>query len=413
MDNFTKSQTRFRTLHSWTGFSGIDASGLGYFETQGQSSVRTPGYRFLKKYQLPMNPYSQNYNKFESQPGSVSLLSWNGSQYVTNTWTGWMGSIGLDKRLHNGMATNSPYATCVNKALGKLSVSNGSALVTLAEAGKTASLISTTVTKITRAYSSLKRGRLRQFLLILGITKVSRNREIRFYRGWRKAFRENNLRDFVFQTWLEFKYGWMPLYSDIHSQAKNLAEYMTERSTSAVRRVVATHQTEKKGRRVDKSSVYWHIHSDEFDSKQGRLVINYKFGSPPSAANVFGLTNPLLVAYELLPFSFVYDWFQPIGKYLESLTATNGLTFHSGTYTEKGKAVITNDLRVGTPTGSGPSLIVCSSVSGVSYEIATYKNRGLLGNFPSPEVPDFRQPEGFAKFFTSLALLNNVVSSRR
>lgn len=44
-----------------------------------------------------------------------------------------------------------------------------------------------------------------------------------------------------------------------------------------------------------------------------------------------GLTNPASVAWELVPFSFVVDWFAPVGDWLNALDATLGYSFLSGT----------------------------------------------------------------------------------
>lgn len=46
-----------------------------------------------------------------------------------------------------------------------------------------------------------------------------------------------------------------------------------------------------------------------------------------------GLTNPFLVLWEKLRYSFVIDWLVPIGPWLDSLTATQGTRFFSGYYT--------------------------------------------------------------------------------
>lgn len=43
-----------------------------------------------------------------------------------------------------------------------------------------------------------------------------------------------------------------------------------------------------------------------------------------------GMTNPFEVMYELVPWSFVADWFLPVGDYLSTLDATLGFEFKSG-----------------------------------------------------------------------------------
>lgn len=47
--------------------------------------------------------------------------------------------------------------------------------------------------------------------------------------------------------------------------------------------------------------------------------------------NQLGLLNPLSLAWELIPLSFVFDWFVPVGSVLEALTAPAGLIFVDGT----------------------------------------------------------------------------------
>jgi hypothetical protein len=44
-----------------------------------------------------------------------------------------------------------------------------------------------------------------------------------------------------------------------------------------------------------------------------------------------GLINPTEIAWEVVPWSFIVDWFLPIGAYIESLTADSGLIFRTGT----------------------------------------------------------------------------------
>ena len=42
-------------------------------------------------------------------------------------------------------------------------------------------------------------------------------------------------------------------------------------------------------------------------------------------------SNPLLTAWEKVPYSFVVDWFIPIGDFIAQYSATDGLSFISGT----------------------------------------------------------------------------------
>lgn len=64
----------------------------------------------------------------------------------------------------------------------------------------------------------------------------------------------------------------------------------------------------------------------------------------------FGLTNPMETAWELTPWSFVVDWFLPLGEYLSSLTADSGLIFKTGTR----KIKMTGTWTVGGTSGYDP-----------------------------------------------------------
>jgi hypothetical protein len=46
---------------------------------------------------------------------------------------------------------------------------------------------------------------------------------------------------------------------------------------------------------------------------------------PIKLLTIVGLSDPLSVAWEVVPFSFVLDWFLPIGNYIESFSAERGL----------------------------------------------------------------------------------------
>lgn len=64
----------------------------------------------------------------------------------------------------------------------------------------------------------------------------------------------------------------------------------------------------------------------------------------------YGLTNPMETAWELTPWSFVVDWFLPLGEYLNSLTADSGLNYKTGTR----KIKMTGTWTIGGTSGYDP-----------------------------------------------------------
>ena len=66
-------------------------------------------------------------------------------------------------------------------------------------------------------------------------------------------------------------------------------------------------------------------------------------------ANQLGLVNPASVAWELIPFSFLVDWFLPVGKFLESYTDTVGMQLDNIQRMERREA---NHIYVSTYSGT-------------------------------------------------------------
>lgn len=115
-----------------------------------------------------------------------------------------------------------------------------------------------------------------------------------------------------------------------------------------------------------------------------------------------GITNPASTAYELLPFSFVLDWFLPVGNYLSAMDATVGWSFRSGTITTVTKMTASSP----TPTGSGSGFRI---LSGVPYsESGTRFQREVLSSSPGPRFPSFKNPLSGQHVANAIALVVSV-----
>jgi hypothetical protein len=124
-------------------------------------------------------------------------------------------------------------------------------------------------------------------------------------------------------VWLEYSYGWKPLVQDIYT-AVNVVQrpfpFRTVRGKAHGKYALSvpygnytTHQ------------YYWGISHYSWDIRL-LLQANVSVSNWVAwRANELGLTNPLSVAWEVIPFSFAVDWFVPIGNYLQSLTDFVGL----------------------------------------------------------------------------------------
>lgn len=131
--------------------------------------------------------------------------------------------------------------------------------------------------------------------------------------------------------WLELQYGWLPMLSDIHEGQKAFAS-LNDKSRRFTVYARSSSRTFTWGGSSSPSN--WQ------NSGRGRTQrrILYRMDESISSARSLGLLDPLSLAWELVPYSFVVDWFVPIGAYLENLSCVPKLrgtfvttTFSSGT----------------------------------------------------------------------------------
>lgn len=176
-----------------------------------------------------------------------------------------------------------------------------------------------TVRAIRNPAQSLRRG-LDSYLTAL---KQRRSR----IKGKNPASRRAALRDILGGTWLEYSFGWKPLLSDIDDAAETLANHMVRSDSLARREVFAEGQT----------SGVWPRSSSSVSN--GPLVITYyrrihekftvKYYGQVDVANPhkvgyrkigLDLSNWLPTAWELLPWSFLIDYFTNVGDIITAAT---------------------------------------------------------------------------------------------
>jgi len=140
-----------------------------------------------------------------------------------------------------------------------------------------------------------------------------------------------------------------------------------------------------------------------------RYAVGVKFSVTNTALKAMsetGISNPLLLAWELVPYSFVVDWFLPVGNYLGTLDATLGVTFNQG-YSSVKIQYQSNCTMTGRGSGAG-------SKSGSISSTRTYESfvRNTLGDFPSPTFPTVTNPFILERFANAIALLSGAFSRR-
>lgn len=197
------------------------------------------------------------------------------------------------------------------KAIGKVKDQKAALGEALAESAKTYSMIVDAGTTLLKAALAVKRGNPAQAWSLLkdGRSVVRRGADL----------------------YCQYKYGWRPLMSDIHG----LWELFQEQLRPAqLIKAVAVSQTESV-RIVSIPGV-----KREGQGTRGCKVVLWGQITDPvmRLPERLGLNNPLSLGWELVPMSFVVDWFVPVGKTLDAFSSPKGVSFIGGTATTFGKA---------------------------------------------------------------------------
>jgi hypothetical protein len=138
------------------------------------------------------------------------------------------------------------------------------------------------------------------------------------------------------QAWLELQYGWLPLLSDIHSGISLANDLLTKAPHHSYAKRQLTEQLWTYGLTSGGPSIWLNpsISTEGFTSVDVRY--NFRVNNADLAfLNSLGILNPLYTVWVAVPFTFVVDWFLPVGDWLQSLSSTIGLQFIDGYITQR------------------------------------------------------------------------------
>jgi len=190
--------------------------------------------------------------------------------------------------------------------------------LTLTESGKSMAMIARRAGQIFRAARALNGYRFGDFARELGLDAIKHRAaknpglltpaQKRSITGLR--FRESATKSLA-DTWLEFTFGWVPLIQDIGSAVEVLQQDFQSKRVRGIAKSFA---------------VYAPMYAFDDPVKAAlNTTVSVSVSAVPKVTNPnlllakqLGFTNPAYVAWDAVPFSFVVDWFVPVGKFLSS-----------------------------------------------------------------------------------------------
>lgn len=208
-------------------------------------------------------------------------------------------------------------------------------------------------------------------------------------RQWSKAAASN---------WLQFQYGVIPLMSDIEGGVNALYArtllplYRTGRvSLRASSDKTSVLDAFYLGRKIGQAHKY--SRADSFQMINYRCQFN--LNETASTISRLGLSNPAVLAWELIPFSFVVDWFVNVGDCLQSLDTSSQISSLEVIRSSKVKTATVATRRSGLWAGYGTyDEIVYNRTSPVALSLIVR--------------PEFSPNLNITRLLNSLALLRQL-----
>jgi hypothetical protein len=277
------------------------------------------------------------------------------------------------------------------EALSRLARGKMELGVSLLEARKSINHLAITGIRLLTVVRNLRKGRFSAVADELGLNLSRRKRYT------------------LAKDWLEYQYAWRPLIMDVSAAYDIVQEGLQVPLTQKVTRNVKTGvtfqcQTWRDSTSGGKLTTYSSSESCPVDVGVKTIIYTRIVLSEVQKLQQLGLINPAEIAWELVPFSFVVDWFVPVGTFLSACTATYGQEFVSGTRTkwlscdhewECAEGSISNGLLSGTRTRPTAKL-----------EVFEY-NRQVLADFPVPQIYG-RRSLSTNKVVTAAALFRSL-----
>lgn len=198
--------------------------------------------------------------------------------------------------------------------------------VNLAELRQSIGMMENRLLQLWRFTRAVRRGDVGGMKRALGVTSIPRvtrrGRQITEEEyGWRTRTRQAS------STFLEWHFGWSPLIGDVYNTIDLLQSPI---KATTVQGSAKDSGVYSRGNPPPAFAVV----------EVGTCVLRVKYRAEIAVdnpnlylANSLGLINPAVVLWEIVPFSFVLDWFVNVGDVLSSMTDFLGLTVQKASTT--------------------------------------------------------------------------------
>lgn len=204
---------------------------------------------------------------------------------------------------------DNTYNKCYAKFVDK--IHNTAEMATnLAEHKQANAMITTRVVQLAKFARALRKFQFGDAAKALGLQRSESPRNLK---KTAKAFGNN---------WLEFHFGWSPLVGDISRSMDILTSGLPPFKV-----IARTAKEQSLSENLSTSDGKHPWYRNTWYREGFRIQAGFSVANPNLwLANRLGLLNPLGLAWELVPFSFIVDWFVNLNDVLKSSSEFYGLT---------------------------------------------------------------------------------------
>jgi hypothetical protein len=208
--------------------------------------------------------------------------------------------------------------------------------------------------------------------------------------------------------WLEYQYGWRPLLSSCYGAANELVGNKTQRKnrtiTSVAKETFSDFRTRRGFANIGQVDML-----TTCKGKAGcRITLWYEAAGGILDAARWSSLNPVSIAWELMPYSFVVDWFYDIGSTLRNLETSYLYNRFVSGYIDELYAV---EAKEEFHSWGQPFTEV------YQYDTKAYRrriefSRSVLSSAPLPQLPQFKVKLGWQRWISAWALSSQVLLGR-
>lgn len=275
---------RNQTVSGWVG------------SKRGSYSNQT-GYGSYNESPRPWLDYQRIFSLSRPAPGA---LDWNGA-LDTYAYSEIFSGEGIR---HQAIADRKAY-----DRFKDLAYDSADAGLLAAERKEALGLIVQRASQLYKGFRALRKGEFKKFLRELKVRPLNKDKRTKWTRP----------RDAT-AIWLEYWFGWSPLINDIG----NVVEVLQGEIPDIELRAGGLSKGKFKLHEYYGPSFYRFVDLDVVarTTYWGRVRVT----NPNLAlANRLGFVNPATIVWELVPFSFLVDWFIPVGDFLSQSTDWVGM----------------------------------------------------------------------------------------